>query len=135
LQAHTLGAKNCLTLIHRADYASAISSSGRHFGIMAAVSPREATRREIERFLTSDRFHLLKRFGGGELIEIRINKGAIASGHQIAEVAWQAGCVLVSHMMELHAAVLGPESLLEAGDLVYSMVAPQSLKVFVNLLD
>ena len=28
LQAHTLGVKNCLTLIHRADYAAAISASG-----------------------------------------------------------------------------------------------------------
>ena len=36
LQANNLGAKNCLTLIHRADYAQAISGSGRHFGILAA---------------------------------------------------------------------------------------------------
>ncbi|MGE9270513.1 MAG: Trk system potassium transporter TrkA, partial [Verrucomicrobiales bacterium] len=61
LQAHTLGAGSCLSLIHRADYADAISSSGKHFGVEAAVSPRDATRREIERFLTSDRFHLVKR--------------------------------------------------------------------------
>ena len=62
LQAHTLGAKSCLTLIHRADYAAAISASGHHFGIRAAVSPREATRREIQRFITTDRYHVLKKF-------------------------------------------------------------------------
>ena len=38
LQAHNIGAKNCLTIIHRADYARAIGSSGRHFGVVAAVS-------------------------------------------------------------------------------------------------
>lgn len=45
LQANNLGTKNCLTLIHRADYAQAISGSGRHFGMLAAVSPRESTLR------------------------------------------------------------------------------------------
>jgi trk system potassium uptake protein len=58
LQAHTLGVKHCLTLIHRADYAAAISASGKHLGIRAAVSPREATRREIQRFITTDSFHV-----------------------------------------------------------------------------
>jgi len=58
LQAHNLGTDNCLTLIHRTDYARAISTSGRHFGVLAAVSPREATLRDIERFITSDKFHV-----------------------------------------------------------------------------
>ncbi|MDB4374238.1 NAD-binding protein, partial [Akkermansiaceae bacterium] len=54
LQANSLGTANCLTLIHRADYAKAISGSGRHLGVVAAVSPREASRKEIARFITSD---------------------------------------------------------------------------------
>ena len=60
IQAHSLGAKNCLTLIHRADYADAITSFGERMGIRAAVSPREATRRDLMRFVTSDRFHLVR---------------------------------------------------------------------------
>jgi trk system potassium uptake protein TrkA len=135
LQAHTLGVKNCLTLIHRADYAAAISASGRHFGIRAAVSPREATRREIQRFITTDRYHLMKRFEGAVLIEMRVGRGSIAAGHRVKEVAWPANVVLVGQLRGIHAAVPGPEDVLTAGDHLYAMVADRSLKAFAKLLD
>lgn len=134
LQAHTLGAKTCLTLIHRADYAEAISSSGQHFGILAAVSPRDATRREIERFITSDRFHLVKRLPGAEILEMRVNKGSLGAGHMVKEINWPAGCVLVGLMHATHANVPGPEDVLQAGDHIYAVVSPKARKAFVKLL-
>lgn len=134
LQAHTLGAKTCLTLIHRADYAEAISSSGKHFGILAAVSPREATRREIERFITSDRFHLVKRLPGAEIIEMRVNKGSLAAGHMVKEVEWPEGSVLVGLQHAIHADVPGPDDVLQTGDHVYAVVSPKARKAFVKLL-
>jgi trk system potassium uptake protein TrkA len=56
LQARDLGATHCLTLIHRADYAETITRAGEKLGIMGAVSPRVATKRDLMRFLTGDRF-------------------------------------------------------------------------------
>lgn len=94
LQAHTMGVKNCLTLIHRADYADAISVSGHHLGIRAAVSPREATRREIQRFITTDSFHVLKQFDEVDLVELRVGNGSIAAGRMVKEVEWPPGVVL-----------------------------------------
>lgn len=135
LQAHTLGVKNCLTLIHRADYAAAISASGHHFGIRAAVSPREATRREIQRFITTDRYHVMKSLEGAMLIEIRVGKGSIAAGHMVHEVAWPAGVVLVGQLRGIHAEVPGPDDVLLAGDHLYAVVAHDSLKAFVRLLE
>ena len=135
LQAHTLGAKNCLTLIHRADYAAAISASGHHFGIRAAVSPREATRREIQRFITTDRYHVMKSLEGAELIEISVGKGSIAAGHMVHEVDWPAGAVLVGQLRGIHAEVPGPDNVLLAGDHLYAVVARKSLKPFVRLLE
>ena len=38
-------------------------------GIRAAISPREATRRDLMRFVKSDKFHLVRRLHAGELIE------------------------------------------------------------------
>ena len=134
LQANNLGAKNCLTLIHRADYADAISASGRHFGVLAAISPREATRRELERFLTSDRFHTVKKMGAGEVIETQVVKGALAAEHMISEVDWPEGCVLVARMRELHAIVPGPDDVLRPGDTIYAMVAPKVRKKFLKLV-
>jgi trk system potassium uptake protein TrkA len=135
LQAHTLGAKNCLTLIHRADYAAAISASGHHLGIRAAVSPREATRKEIQRFITTDRYHVLRNLEGAALIEIRVGKGSIAAGHMVHEVAWPAGVVLVGQLRGIHAEVPGPDAVLLAGDHLYAVVAHGVLKSFVKLLE
>jgi trk system potassium uptake protein TrkA len=134
LQAHTLGVKKCLSLIHRADYAEAISSSGKYFGIEAAVSPRDATRREIERFITTDRFHLVKKLAGAEIIETRVAHGSIAAEDMVKEVAWPAGCVLVGLLHGTHANVPGPDDVLHPGDHVYAVVSSKSRKAFVKLL-
>jgi trk system potassium uptake protein TrkA len=135
LQAHTLGVKNCLTIIHRADYAAAISNSGHHFGIRAAISPREATRREIQRFITGEAFHILKEFDGVDLVELRVGNGSIAAGHMIKEVAWPPGVVLVGKLRGLHAEVPGPEEVLIGGDHLYAMVSKQARKAFLKLLE
>ena len=134
LQAHTLGARNCLTIIHRADYAAAISASGHHFGIRAAISPREATRREIQRFITTDSHHSLKKFDGVDLIELRVGKGSIAAGHMIKEIQWPAGIVLVGKLRGLHAEVPGPDEVLLGGDHLYAMVSKEAMKSFLKLL-
>jgi len=134
LQAHNLGTDNCLTLIHRTDYARAISTSGRHFGVLAAVSPREATLRDIERFITSDKFHVVKQLGGGKVIETVVEKGALASSHMVQEVEWPVGCVVVAKIAGVHAVVPGPEDIIEAGDTIYAMVTKKALKPFLKLV-
>ncbi|MGB0991085.1 MAG: Trk system potassium transporter TrkA [Akkermansiaceae bacterium] len=134
LQANNLGTKNCLTLIHRADYAAAISTSGRHFGMLAAVSPREATLRDLERFLTSDKFHTVKKMGAGEVIETQVAKASLAAEHMVSEIEWPEGCVLVARMRGLHAIVPGPEDFLKPGDTIYAMVAPKVRKKFLKLV-
>lgn len=135
LQAHTLGVKNCLTLIHRADYAAAISASGHHFGIRAAVSPREATRKEIQRFITTDSFHVLKKFDEVDLVELRIGNGSIAAGHMVKEIDWPPGVVLVGKLRGLHAEVPGPDEVLLGGDHLYAMVSTAARKRFLKLLE
>ena len=134
LQANTLGAKNCLTLIHRADYADAISGSGKHFGMLAAVSPRDATRRELERFITSDAFHTVKKLDAGEGVETTIKKGSIAAGKQVAEIEWPSGCVLVARLQGVQADVPGASDVLSPGDTIYAMVDPKARKAFLKLV-
>ncbi len=134
LQANNIGAKNCLTLIHRADYARAIGSSGRHFGVVAAVSPREATRRDIERYLTAEKYYIVKKFSAGEVIETDVEPGAKAVGLKVSEIKWPAGCVLVGLLRGLQAIVPGPNDVLEAGDRIYAMVSPKVRKKLLKLL-
>ncbi len=134
LQAHNLGTKNCLTLIHRADYANAISASGRHFGMIAAVSPREASRRDIEKFITTDQYHTVKKLSAGEVIETTVNSGSIVAGKMVGEVDWPEGCILVAKMRGIHADVPGPDDVLDSGDVVYAMVSPKVRKKFLKLV-
>jgi trk system potassium uptake protein TrkA len=134
LQAHNIGARNCLTIIHRADYARAIGSSGRHFGVVAAVSPREATRRDIERYLTTDKFFIVKKYPAGEVIETDLPKDATAVGKMVKELEWPAGCVLVGLMRGLQAIVPGPDDVFEAGDRIYAMVSPKVRKKLLKVL-
>jgi trk system potassium uptake protein len=134
LQAHNLGAKHCLTLIHRADYADAISANGEHLGIMAAVSPREATRIDLMRFVTSDRFHLFKQLDEGEIIEMAIPENAFVVGKRVQEISWPASAVLVALINGDRAIVPGAEDVLEAGQNLYAMVAPESRKQLIKLI-
>jgi trk system potassium uptake protein TrkA len=135
LQAHTLGATSCLALIHRTDYAAVISASGAQLGIRAAVSPREATRREIQRFITSEKFHIVKSFAGADLVEIDVAKGSIAAGHMIHEVNWPPGVVIVGHQRGIHAQVPGADEVLYGGDHLFAVVASGSMKPFTRLLE
>lgn len=134
LQAHNLGAQNCLTLIHRADYAKAISSSGRHFGVVAAVSPREASRKEISRYITSEKFHVVRKLGNGIVLQTHVANGAKADGKTVAEIKWPDGCVLVGLLKGLQAIVPGADATLEAGDQVFAMVANKAEKKFLKLV-
>ena len=134
LQAHNLGAKHCLTLIHRADYADAISSSGAHIGIMAAVSPREATRRELERFVTSDRYHVIKALEDCDLIEASVPETATVVGKKISEIEWPEGSGLVALLHGVHACVPAADDIIQADDHLYAMVSTSAKKELLKVL-
>ncbi|MEZ5304297.1 MAG: TrkA C-terminal domain-containing protein [Verrucomicrobiales bacterium] len=134
LQAHSLGAKHCLTLIHRADYADAISGSGEHFGIMAAVSPREATRQDLMRFVTSDRYHVVKNLGAGEIIESAVPPGSAMVGRPIRDIGLPPGCVLLAIVHGIHANVPAAEDEIHVGDNVYALVNDKARKKFLKLM-
>ncbi|QQL45689.1 Trk system potassium transporter TrkA [Sulfuriroseicoccus oceanibius] len=134
LQAKSLGTESCITLVHRADYADVISQNHGTLGIRAAVSPREATRRELMRFVTSDRFHTMKRFPGAELIELAVPEGSPIVGKMIRELNWPQGCGLVARVHDIHAEVPSADDVLEDGDNLFALVEPDAKKAFVKLV-
>lgn len=134
LQAQNIGAKHCLTLIHRADYADAIMGFGERVGIMAAVSPREATRHDLMRFVTSDRYHLVKRLEAGELIEASVAKGSTADGKKVKEVNWPAGCILAALLHGVRAVTPAADDEILAGDHIYAVVSGKAKKKFLKLI-
>lgn len=134
LQAHSLGTKFCLPLIHRADYADAMTSYGEKLGILAAVSPREATRKDLSRFITSDRFHLLQQLEGVELIESTVTERSTVVGKKVREVKWPDDCVLVALLNSVRGQVPAADDEIRLEDSLYALVKPKAKKEFLKLV-
>ena len=134
LQAHSLGTRNCLTLIHRADYADAMTGLGSQMGIRAAISPRDATRRDLVRFVTSDKFHHVKELDAGELIESHVAEGSEAAGKKVRDVSWPAHCILVALLHGIRAVAPSADDEIAAGDYLYAVVSPKARRKFLKLV-
>lgn len=134
LQAHSLGARYCLPLIHRADYAGAMTSFGSKLGILAAVSPREAARKDLSSFITSDRFHLLQRLSGVELIESAVTADSPVVGKKVREVKWPEDCVLVALLNSSRGQVPAADDEIHHEDSLYALVKPKAKRAFLKLV-
>ncbi|MEM9018836.1 MAG: TrkA C-terminal domain-containing protein, partial [Verrucomicrobiota bacterium] len=134
LQAHSLGTKYCLPLIHRADYADAMTGFGEKMGILAAVSPREATRKDLSRFIISDRFHLLQKLEGVELIESTVTEDSPAVGKTVREIDWPEDCVLVAQLHGVRGEVPTAEDVINVEDNLYALVKPRAKRGFLKLV-
>ena len=134
LQAHSLGARNCLTLIHRSDYADAMTAMGNRIGIRAAASPRRETRKDLERFLTADRFHLVRKLEGGELIEARVAETSMIAGKRVREIDWPEQCLLVAKMHDVRVVAPAADDEIAAGDFLFAFVSPKAKGPFLKLV-
>jgi trk system potassium uptake protein TrkA len=134
LQAHSLGTKYCLPLIHRADYADAMTGFGEKMGILAAISPREATRKDLSRFITSDRFHLLQKLEGVELIESAVCENSTIVGKIVRDISWPDDCVLVALLHGVRGQVPAADDEISAGDSIYALVKAKAKREFLKLV-
>ncbi|MDB4688536.1 Trk system potassium transporter TrkA, partial [Akkermansiaceae bacterium] len=107
---------------------------GRYLGVVAAVSPREASRKEIARFITSDKFHVVRKLGHGMVIETQVNAGSKADGKKVSEIKWPEGCVLVGLLKGLQAIVPTADDVLAKGDQVFAVVANKAEKKFLKIV-
>ncbi len=135
LQAKDLGVKHCLTLIHRADYADAITRAGTKLGIMGAISPRVATSRDLMRFITTERFSIITKLRGNiDVIEFAVHDDSPLKGKSIAQIDWPNGSGLVALTRGSSASVPSAEDVLEQGDMLVAMVAADARKLFDRLV-
>lgn len=135
LQAKSLGIKYALALIHRSDYANVISRNSHQLGILGAVSPRVAASRDLMRFITSDKFHVvLTLAGGSEVLELIVNDKGSAVGKKVAEIQWPEGSGLVALLRGQEAMVPSAQDTIMAGDTVYAMVSPSARKPMIQLM-
>jgi trk system potassium uptake protein TrkA len=135
LQANHLGTKYCLAVIHRADYADAISRLGKQIGILGAVSPREASKRDLLRFVTETRYHLVAKLDDdAEVIQSAISAKSRVAGKRVSEVEWPEASGLVALIHGPHAIVPSGEDVINPGDTLFALVSQKSKKELVKLL-
>lgn len=135
LQAGHLGTTYCLAMIHRADYADAVSRLGKQMGILGAVSPREAAKRDLLRFVTEARFHLVAQLDeDAEVIQSAVSERSRVAGSKVADVQWPGGSGLVALLQGQKAIVPSADDTINAGDTLYALVSGKSKKAMVKLL-
>lgn len=135
LQANNLGAKRCVALVHRADYADVILKSKDRLGIHGVVSPREATSRDLLRFISAQKFHVIASLGEGiEVLEYHLKASSPCQGKKVSEISWPEGAGLVALLRENSARVPVADDVLQEGDVVYGIVSPRAKKPFGKLM-
>lgn len=135
LQAHDLGVARCITLIHRSDYADTLSRLGERFGIFGAVSPRLATRKELLRFVSAERFHQLSRLDGDiEVVEFFVPQDSSITGKKISEVPWPQGCGLIACTRGSSTNVPAADDELLGGDMIIALLPASTRHAFGKLL-
>ncbi|MEM0970218.1 MAG: Trk system potassium transporter TrkA [Verrucomicrobiota bacterium] len=136
LQARQQGSPHCLTLMHRSDYADAISSFGSNLGMghFDAVSPRVITARELLRFITADRYHVIMKLRNAEVIECPIVEGSALAHQKLKDVPCPEGSLVAAILRGAYATVpLAADEILP-GDTVYAVVSNRARKAFLQLL-
>ncbi|MCF6312674.1 MAG: Trk system potassium transporter TrkA [Verrucomicrobiales bacterium] len=135
LQARTLGAKKTITLIHRADYAEAITKNSENMGIMAAVSPREATLNDLRREMTSSgNYHRVNEYIVGDLILVTVAENSIADGKKVSEVKWPTGCVLVALGNSTRATTPAADDDIKKENQLFALVPRKTIGKFLKLI-
>jgi len=135
LQAKNLGTRYCLALVHRADYADVISRNNQQLRIRAAVSPREATLRDLQRYISKQGSNtVLNLPGGAEVLEAGISQTGQVTGRKVSEVPWPKGTMLVALLHGSSAVVPGAEDALNPGDTIYALVSAEARRDFARLL-
>jgi trk system potassium uptake protein TrkA len=117
VEARELGAKTCLAVINRPDYANVIGK----LGIAHAVSPREVIARHVQAFLNTgpvvSRLPLVPE-GSIDVLEIEVLQGAPITQEVLARTGLPAQCLVAAVVRENFAWVPGAEDRLQPGDTV-----------------
>ncbi len=139
LQAQSLGTPgsgkpHCLAMIQRGDYARIIRNFRDKLGLRGTISPREATIRDLMRFITSEEYHVVKKMDGGiELIELPVRAGSKLDGKRFAEAEIPRGSIIAAQVRGAQGTVPAADDVIEAGDTLYAIVEPAVRDRFIKL--
>ncbi len=131
VEARELGAKTCLALINRPDYANVIGK----LGIAYAVSPREVIARHVLAFLNTGPVVTrlpLTPDGPIDVLEIEVLPEAPVTQHVLSQAALPPQCLAAAVVRENFAWVPGADDRLQPGDTVVLLADREVFKDIVQ---
>ncbi len=120
VEARELGARTCMAIVGRPDYANVVGK----LGIDHVVSPREVIARQVLGFLnTGPVVSRLPLAPGGniDIFEIEVVEGVPATEHVLAQVDLPPQCLIAALIRESYVQVPGADDRLEPGDTVVAL--------------
>lgn len=136
LQARKLGVPHVMLIFNKPDYESVLDQLRETLGVEQAVSPRQATVREVVRYLSQKDWMELAKLPGdsGKILEIKVASESEAINKPLKEIAFPAGAVIVALLHKFQARVPGAEDIILPGDRLVVVVQEQQIKPLLQLL-
>ncbi len=135
LEANSLGTRYCLALIRRADYASVIERNKANIGILAAVSPRVVTARELLRFVPTETYHtVLELPGKAKVIQMTVSDKSESLGKTLSSIEWPTNSGIVAIVRSQEALVPNGDDTIKKGDNIYVAAPVKAIPKLIKLL-
>lgn len=133
VEAREIGAKECMAIVQRPDYANVVEK----LGINLAVSPRNVVARQVLGLLNSGPIISKKNLPGGgiAIVEFEVMPGVIATEHVIANLKLPQHCLIAAIMSSDYVRVASADDRLTPGDTVVVLVEESTLDAVVKLFE
>lgn len=133
VEAHEIGAKECMAIVQRPDYANVVEK----LGINLAVSPRNVVARQVLGLLNSGPIISKKNLPGGgiAIVEFEVMPGVVATEHVIANLKLPPHCLIAAIMSSDYVRVASADDRLTPGDTVVVLVEESALDAVVKLFE
>ncbi|PQO28068.1 Trk system potassium transporter TrkA [Blastopirellula marina] len=133
VEAREIGAKECMAIVQRPDYANVVEK----LGINLAVSPRNVVARQVLGLLNSGPIISKKNLPGGgiAIVEFEVMPGVEATEHVIANLKLPPHCLIAAIMSSDYVRVASADDRLTPGDTVVVLVEESTLDGVVKLFE
>lgn len=135
LLAKQLGTQGIKLVINKPDYEGVLNSVKDSLGLGLVVSPRQATVKEILRYISNEPFVELSSLphGNGKIFEVRVDVNSSCVGKKIKDLPIQ-GAPIVALLHKFNAKVPGAEDSILAGDRLVIILQEDNAKSILKSL-
>lgn len=136
IQAKRLGAKHVQLTINKHDYEFVLNDLQDILGIETAISPRNATVRELLRFINTESYVELATLPGNtaKIIEVTVPTNCEFQLKKICEIPWPKKAVIIGLLHKFRAKVPTAEDKILAGDKLIVIIEQNQIEDFIRLL-